>query len=110
MRYKKKVGSHGEAFAASLLIDMGYEILERNYYTRLGEIDIIAKRDNVIHFVEVKTRTQIEYGYPAESVTNDKLNRMRKAAEIYMSNRRCRWNQASFDVVEVMTNMIMDCV
>lgn len=110
MRYRKQIGDHGEEFASKILSDMGYEIMERNYWTKLGEIDIIARRDRTLHFIEVKTRTQNAYGYPAESVTQAKLDNMRKAAQIYMSNRRLFWRNVSFDVFEVMTNMISNCI
>lgn len=110
MNTNKSIGGNGEDFAALILQTKGYEILERNYRTKLGEIDIIAKKDNVLHFVEVKTRTQKTYGYPAESVTEDKLNRIRKASQIYMFNRKMFWRNVSFDVFEIMTNMIQNCV
>ena len=110
MRYKKSIGDHGEEFAGQILQEMGYEIMERNYWTKLGEIDIIARKDQTLHFIEVKTRTQSTYGYPAESVTKTKLDNMRKAAQIYMSNRRLFWRSISFDVFEVMTNMISNCI
>lgn len=110
MRYKKSIGNHGEEFAGNVLEDMGYEIMERNYWTKLGEIDIIARKDQTLHFIEVKTRTQDSYGYPAESVTETKLDNMRKAAQIYMSNRRLFWRNVSFDVFEVMTNIISNCI
>lgn len=110
MNNNKSIGGNGEEFAALILQNKGYEILERNYRTKLGEIDIIAKKGNVLHFVEVKTRTQKNYGYPAESVTAEKLNRIRKAAEIYMFNKRIFWRNISFDVFEIMTNMIQNCV
>lgn len=110
MRYKKSIGNHGEEFAGKILSDMGYEIMERNYWTKLGEIDIIARKDQTLHFIEVKTRTQDLYGYPAESVTQAKLDNMRKAAQIYMSSRRLFWRNVSFDVFEVMTNIISNCI
>ena len=110
MRYKKAIGGHGEDFAVAVLVDSGYEILERNYWTRLGEIDIVATRDNILHFIEVKTRTQIACGYPAESVTNDKKERMKRAAQIYMSQRKLFWRNVSFDVFEVLANVIENCI
>lgn len=106
MRYKKKLGNIGEDFAARLLEDSGYIIMERNYWTRIGEIDIIARREGVLHFVEVKTRAQIDYGYPAESVTADKQQKMRKVAELYMYQRKLYWKNVSFDVMEISVNMI----
>lgn len=110
MRYRKDIGNHGEEFASRILSDMGYEIMERNYWTKIGEIDIIARKDQTLHFIEVKTRTQSSYGYPAEAVTGDKLSKMRRVAEIYMSSRRLFWRNVSFDVFEVMTNMITNCI
>ena len=110
MKYKKAIGDYGEDFASSLLAEMGYEIMERNFWTKLGEIDIIARKDQTLHFIEVKTRTQTTYGYPAESVTRDKLDKMKKAAQIYMSGKRLYWRFVSFDVFEVMTNMISNCL
>ena len=53
-RYCRRLGDHGEEFAAGMLKDRGYQILERNYRCRSGEIDIIAIRDGIIHFIEVK--------------------------------------------------------
>ena len=110
MRYKKNVGDSGEDFAARMLEDSGYEIIERNYATRFGEIDIIASRDGVLHFIEVKTRTGIEYGYPADAVTDVKRLRIRRSAECYLSRRRSSWKRVSFDVFEVLANLIVDCM
>ena len=71
-RYCRRVGNHGEDFAAKILEDSGYMILERNYRSRSGEeIDIIATKDGVLHFIEVKTRTADEFGYPADAVNEN---------------------------------------
>lgn len=110
MRYKKNVGDYGEDFAAQLLVNSGYNILQRNYRTKVGEIDIIATKDGVIHFVEVKTRNGNQYGYPSESVNFAKQNRIRKCAELYLQSRRLSWEKASFDVYEIMTDLIEDCM
>lgn len=110
MRYKKNVGDYGEEFAANLLVNSGYRILERNYASRSGEIDIIATKDGVLHFVEVKTRCSMKYGYPSESVTRIKQERIRKAAKQYLQSRRLEWQKVSFDVYEIMTELIEDCM
>lgn len=110
MRYKKTIGDSGEEFAAKVLTESGYQILERNYSTRYGEIDIIALKDGVLHFIEVKTRTSIDYGYPAEAVTEAKISRIRRTAESYITRRRAVWRYISFDVFEVMTELILDCM
>ena len=110
MRYKKNVGDIGEEFAAQLLENSGYRIIARNYATKQGEIDIIAIRDGVIHFVEVKTRTGCQYGYPSDAVTKIKQDRIRRAARQYLDSRRLTWNNVSFDVYEIMTDLIEDCM
>ena len=110
MRYRKNVGDCGEEFAAQLLKNAGYEIIERNYRTKAGEIDIIAIRDGVLHFVEVKTRNGDQYGYPSEAVDETKCSRIKKAASLYLQSRRMSWKNISLDVYEIMTNLIEDCI
>ncbi|MBQ6440877.1 MAG: YraN family protein [Mogibacterium sp.] len=110
MRYRKNVGDIGENFAADLLTNAGYKIIERNYRTKAGEIDIIAIKDGVIHFVEVKTRNGNQYGYPSEAVTATKQTHIRRAAEQYLQGRRMQWNKTSIDVYEIMTELIEDCM
>ncbi len=110
MRYLKNVGNIGEQFAAEMLTNCGYEIIGRNYMTKRGEIDIIALRDGVLHFIEVKTRTSDEYGSPSESVTRIKQQRMKRAAEQYIQGRRLFWRNVSFDVFEITANLIDNCI
>lgn len=110
MRYRKNVGDIGEEFAAQLLENSGFKVIARNYATKQGEIDIIAIKDGVMHFVEVKTRTGCQYGYPSESVTRTKQARIKKAAQQYLGSRRLHWNSISFDVYEIMTDLIEDCM
>ena len=110
MRYKKNVGDMGEDFAAQLLENSGFSILQRNYRTKVGEIDIIATKDGVLHFIEVKTRNGDQYGYPSEAVTQTKQQRIRKCAEAYLQNRRVTWQKVSFDVYEIMTDLIENCM
>lgn len=110
MRYMKNVGDSGEDFAAAMLKNDGYKVIERNYAVQGGEIDIIAIKNGVMHFIEVKTRTGIEFGYPADSVTEAKQKRIKTAARSYLSSRSGRWNNVSFDVYEVMVNHIEDCM
>ena len=104
------IGNAGEDFAAKTLEDMGFQIYERNYRTRMGEIDIIASKDGVLHFIEVKTRTSDEFGYPADAVTEAKQQTIRYSAECYMARRRLMWRAVSLDTVEVTFNLIEDCM
>jgi putative endonuclease len=110
MRYRKNVGDIGEDFAVLLLTNSGYNVIERNYRTKVGEIDIIALKDGVMHFIEVKTRNGNQYGYPSESISSAKQSRIRKSAELYLQRRRMKWQKISFDVYEIMTDLIEDCM
>ena len=110
MRYKKNVGEIGEQLAADMLSNSGYRIVKRNFLIRDGEIDIIAIKNGVMHFIEVKTRTGDEFGYPADAVTTNKKKRIKKAANAYLAGRRGQWNNVSFDVYEVMVNHIENCL
>lgn len=96
-----KVGDRGEQAAADYLQSAGYDILERKYRSKIGEIDIIAKRNNVLVFVEVKTRRNTTYGFPAEAVTYRKQRKIINTACCYLqhihnTNVCCR-----FDVIEI---------
>ncbi len=110
MRYTKNIGDNGETFAAKILEEQGFRILERNFFSQHGEIDIVAVKDCTLHFIEVKTRTSDSYGFPSDSITEAKKKRMKKSAECYMSRRRPFWRGYTIDVFEVMTNLIENCV
>ena len=109
---KEKIikGSVGEELTCKYLMSKGYRIAARNYRSKFGEIDIIACNERCIAFVEVKTRNGNQYGYPSESVSPAKQQRIRKSAEIYLQNRRATWQKVSFDVYEIMTDLIEDCM
>ena len=79
-----KLGQRGEGVALSFLKEKGYEIIERNFKTPLGEIDIIARDRGTLVFVEVKTRESIEFGLPFESVTRKKRHRIAGVALSYL--------------------------
>ena len=81
---KRQIGSEYETRAAQYMQDQGMEILERNYRCRQGEIDIIAREEGYLLFVEVKYRKDLQKGYPAEAVTPAKQKRIRQAARYYL--------------------------
>lgn len=99
---KKELGKLGENLAADYLIQKGYKILARNYYTRYGEIDIICKKDDILVLVEVKTRQNLNYGEPEESVTGRKISHIRKAATIYLSQADVFYDEIRFDVISIL--------
>lgn len=92
----------GEEHAARYLASRGYRVLERNFRTSRGEVDIIAERKGTLCFVEVKTRSSDEFGEPRESVTSWKQRRIASAAATYVSSRECGERLTRFDIVEVL--------
>ncbi len=100
---KKILGREGEDRAASFLAKQGYKILERNYSTRLGEIDLIALHEGAIVFVEVKTRTSTAFGAPELAVNPRKQQRMVKAALGYLKQKKLHQMPCRFDVVAITT-------
>lgn len=101
-------GNFGEMVAAMYLEKQGFEIVERNFRCRLGEVDIICKKNNQIIFVEVKTRTTNNYGAPSEAVNKEKKNKIRKVAALYMMSEKITNYQVKFDVMEISLNFIED--
>ena len=97
----KLLGKAGEDRAARFLVKQGYRILERNYSTRSGEIDLIALHEGVVVFVEVKTRTNAAYGAPELAVTPRKQQRMVKAALGYIRYKKLHQVPCRFDVVAI---------
>ena len=102
---KKELGRQGEEKAARYMMERGYKIIERNYYTRFGELDIICTKGKDIYFVEVKTRTNLKFGYPEEAITHKKIENLRKAAVIYLKNFDRPFGQMHFDGITIL---IMD--
>ena len=95
------VGHDWEREAERALVAVRYRILERNFRTKRGEIDLIAEEGGVLCFVEVKGRLTRTHGSPAESVTLEKQRRIRRAAEAYLARARGGSRPCRFDVVSV---------
>ena len=102
--FKQIIGREGEDVAARYLEKRDYKILERNFSCKRGEIDIIALKNDVIIFVEIKARTSIKYGLPSEAVTEKKLKHLYKAAEFYLITRNLTNIDTRIDVIEVYKN------
>ena len=102
---KKCFGNAGEDFACKHLFKNGYSIIERNFTSYFGEIDIIAldhnKKSPELVFVEVKSRTNTNCGSPAESVTPFKIKHLIKCAEYYLCVHHLEDYFCRFDVIEV---------
>lgn len=96
------LGARGEEIAARYLRKRRFKILERNFTTPLGEIDIIARQGQTLAFIEVKTRSSRAFGAPAEAVGPRKQHQIIKAANWFLSSGRGKGLQPRFDVVAVL--------
>lgn len=103
---KRNVGSRYERLAAAFLVYSGYRIIDRNFRTRVSEVDIIAEENGVICFVEVKYRRGLLYGTPAEAVNIHKQTRIAAAARQYISRSGLYDRRVRFDVVEIIGSRI----
>lgn len=102
--YKKhEIGKLGEEIACSYLQKNNYKIIERNFYCRQGEIDIVAidKIKREIVFVEVKTRTNNQYGRPAEAVNKVKQIHLQKCIKYYIYKNKLEKCLIRVDVIEI---------
>ena len=99
---RQALGKAAEDLAAAALECRGYAITARRYRTRCGEIDIVAERDGVLVFVEVKARMDGEFGTAAEAVTRWKQRRLTRMARDYLTRERVRDRPCRFDVVTIM--------
>lgn len=107
MYNKRKIGGTNEQRAKEYLESIGYQIIECNYFTRVGEIDIVAKEDNYLVFVEVKSRSNLGKGYPEEAVQIRKMKSMIKTANYYLLRHGLSFDTpCRFDVVSILEDNI----
>lgn len=96
-----ETGKTGEDLAALYLENRGYHILERNWRSRRNEVDIIANKKEVLHFVEVKTRTSLDFALPESKVKRPKLQHLKEAAEVYLYLHPA-WKWIQFDILSII--------
>lgn len=96
------LGKKGEAAAARYYLNRGYILVAHNFRCRLGELDLILQKDGVLVIAEVKTRSHVTAGTPAEAVTYAKRQRILNAAKYYISCTMESESSVRFDVVEVV--------
>ncbi len=97
---RKGLGNKGERMAREWLRLRGFTILETNWRAHRREIDIIACKENILHFVEVKTRRQNNFGYPEAQVDRRKLVHLQSAASAYLETQP-QWRRIQFDVLAI---------
>ncbi|MEC4116504.1 YraN family protein [Myroides phaeus] len=100
MAKSQDIGEGGEKAAVAYLKERGYDILIVNYVAQKGEIDIIALKDNILVFVEVKTRSSLEFGLPQDFVKATKIGLLVRTANIYIEEND-REEEARFDIIAI---------
>lgn len=94
-------GRTGEAIAAQYLMENGFVIVERNWRHRHLEVDLIAVKREILHFIEVKTRTSLRFGYPEESIGKEKMQFLKFASAAYQYQHPS-WKYIQFDVIAIL--------
>lgn len=98
----RQLGGEGEDLAAAYLESKGFTILERNYFFERSEVDIVAYDETSIIFVEVKMRTSSRFGEPEDSVSEEKIEHIYKAAEAWLYERKMDGAPVRFDVISIV--------
>lgn len=102
MKGRRADGERGEAVALEFLERLGYSLVERNFQTRYGEIDLILRDGGALVFCEVKLRRSTSFGEPTEAVTALKQNKLRLVAEEYLAEKEPDFEEVRFDVVGIL--------
>lgn len=102
MQLKDALGRYGEAIAARCLTDSGHRVIETNWRCGRGEIDIIAADGRTLVICEVKTRSSMAFGHPAEAIDQAKSQRLRLLASQWLAEHPGGWDAIRFDVVAVL--------
>ena len=82
--YQKNLGKTGENLALDYLRSHSYSIIQKNFRSKFGEIDIVAEKKHCLYFIEVKTRSNLDHGAPYEAVNKRKIYHIKKAAQYYL--------------------------
>jgi len=98
---RQRLGAVGETLAVRHYERNGFEVLARNWRCRSGELDLVVARGSLIVFVEVKSRSSLAFGHPAEAVTAAKQQRLRRLALQWLQQTGLRATELRFDVVAI---------
>jgi len=99
----KDTGFFGENMAANYLIQHGYKILQRNWRYKHLEIDIIASKNGLLHIIEVKTRSSIQFGFPEQFIKSQKMQFLKNAAA-HFQYENPQWKYLQFDIISIILN------
>ena len=97
----KEKGRLGEDIASKYIISKGGKIIEQNYRTKVGEVDLIVRINGELVFVEVKSRSNVNYGYPSEAVNDKKKRKIINVAKYYILDNELTDVSIRFDVIEI---------
>lgn len=101
MTYQKQLGNKGERIAAEYLQRENFQLLDKQYHTRFGELDIVALEFGMVVFVEVKTRTSDRFGLPEASMTPAKIERIENAGLIWLQEHPDAPDDWRIDVISL---------
>ena len=104
MAEHNELGKKGEDLAVEYLLQNDYKILERNWIFQKAEIDIIAKKENILAVIEVKTRSSLDFGLPQDFVKPKKIQLLIKAVNAYINDRDVDF-EVRFDIIAVHKNI-----
>lgn len=104
MSYNKTLGRFGESAAIKLLTKQGYSIIATNYRSRFGEIDIIAKKDSTLYFIEVKTRSSLAMGQPYEAINPVKIWRLKRVATEFLLKNSFKDYTLNIGVISIISS------
>lgn len=107
-KHNRETGTAGENLAAAYLESRGYIILQQNYKCKAGEIDIIARKDGELFFIEVKTRCSTRFGTGAEAIDEKKLSHIRNCADYYMKSVNWKGNAKICPIIINLNYMELD--
>ena len=100
MALHNELGKYGEQLARVYLTEAGFEILFQNWRHSYYEIDFIVSRNNILHFIEIKTRRSLTYGFPEDDVDEKKLERLMIAAEEFLFQHP-GWERVQYDILSI---------
>jgi putative endonuclease len=101
-RKSQALGRDGEQQAEAWYVANGYDVLDRNWRCRDGELDLVLRKNRTIVFCEVKTRTTTQFGTPAEAITRQKRQKLRHLAAAWLEDSPVRPRQIRFDVAAIL--------
>jgi len=103
-QYPKNIGKIGEQKASSFLKDNGFSILKKNFRSYGGEVDIIAEKNKTIYFIEVKTRSSLDKGYPYEAINWWKIRNLKRAANFFLLKSSYKSYKLKLAVISIILN------